>query len=227
MKRINQIGIIYFVMFQCIVFCCDCNPYPPPSEEFQKRPVVFIGIVQSIIQVDYYNTVTLTVLKSWKGVSSNTVTLKTANNSGACGISFFIADTFLVYADTSKDIIYTHLCTRTKNIARATDDLAYLKTLGIKNIEGLNGVNRRPSISCYPNPSNPSTSIRFVLNKPSFTKISLFNYVGQLIETVYEGDCESGVNEILYDTSRLSSGVYVLRLTADKVSLSTKLINLK
>jgi hypothetical protein len=68
----------------------------------------------------------------------------------------------------------------------------------------------------FPNPFNPSTSIPFSINCPSKVKIELFNSLGQLVKTIYEGYKDAGTYAIFlsFDNNLLSSGVYFYRLEA-------------
>lgn len=78
----------------------------------------------------------------------------------------------------------------------------------------------------YPNPFNPSTNIKFSLPVESKVKINLFNTLGEMIETLAEGEYSGGFHEINFDASSLSSGVYYYKLAAQgndgRLFVSTK-----
>lgn len=79
----------------------------------------------------------------------------------------------------------------------------------------------------YPNPFNPVTSISFELPRQSSVRLEIYNTLGQLVDVISHGYMPAGINEIEYDASELSSGVYFYRLVTDDNSLSKKMVLLK
>ncbi|MCH7878484.1 MAG: T9SS type A sorting domain-containing protein [candidate division Zixibacteria bacterium] len=78
----------------------------------------------------------------------------------------------------------------------------------------------------YPNPFNPTTRIPFNLAAKSDWTISIFNSLGQLIET-FKGRSSAGVVEIDWDASNVSSGIYHYRINAGAFTASRKMVLLK
>jgi hypothetical protein len=77
----------------------------------------------------------------------------------------------------------------------------------------------------YPNPFNPTTTIKFALPVDSRVKINVYSSLGQLVETLVDGEMQSGYHEINFDASRYSSGVYLYQLQAnDYVSVKKMLL---
>ncbi len=69
----------------------------------------------------------------------------------------------------------------------------------------------------YPNPFNPSTSIRFELPAASRTTIRIFNLIGQEVSVLLDNhELEAGAHSVVFDASRLASGVYLYRMDAAK-----------
>ena len=66
----------------------------------------------------------------------------------------------------------------------------------------------------YPNPFNPTTTISYILSKPSMVLLSVYNVLGQKIKDLVNEKQSSGKHEILFDGSQLSSGTYFYKLTA-------------
>ncbi len=66
----------------------------------------------------------------------------------------------------------------------------------------------------YPNPFNPSTTIRFQLPKSSMTSLKIFNALGQAIATLVEGQREAGLHQVQWNAMDIASGVYFYRLQA-------------
>jgi photosystem II stability/assembly factor-like uncharacterized protein len=66
----------------------------------------------------------------------------------------------------------------------------------------------------YPNPFNPSTTIRYTLPSAANVTLKIYNMLGQDIAMPVNERQEPGSKSVRFDASRLSSGVYIYRLTA-------------
>ncbi len=67
----------------------------------------------------------------------------------------------------------------------------------------------------YPNPFNPFTSISFALPKAGNVSLKIYNLLGQNVATLLDMYKPAGYHKVIFDGSRLSSGVYYYRLQAD------------
>ena len=79
----------------------------------------------------------------------------------------------------------------------------------------------------YPNPFNPSTTIKYSLPRESKIKIVLYNILGNEVETLYDGEQESGIHRLTLNASDLSSGVYFVTMSADHFNKSIKISLIK
>ena len=79
----------------------------------------------------------------------------------------------------------------------------------------------------YPNPFNPSTTIRFSLPKQTQLKLNLYNILGELVETIIEGNYEVGNYKVTFNASNLSSGVYIYRIESSEFVQTKKMMLLK
>ncbi|MBU1636257.1 T9SS type A sorting domain-containing protein, partial [bacterium] len=73
----------------------------------------------------------------------------------------------------------------------------------------------------YPNPFNPSATIRFELSVLSDVVLTVYNVAGQRVETLLEGQMLPGVHAVTFDGSKFSSGSYFYTLKAGEF-LETK-----
>ena len=65
----------------------------------------------------------------------------------------------------------------------------------------------------YPNPFNPSTTIRFELNERGRASLEVFDVSGRRVQVLHEGDLSQGVHEFRFNADNLPSGTYLYRLT--------------
>lgn len=75
----------------------------------------------------------------------------------------------------------------------------------------------------YPNPFNPSTTIKYSLPRQSRIKISLYNILGNLVETLFDGEQTTGIHRLILNAKDLSSGVYFVSMEADHFNKSIKI----
>lgn len=79
----------------------------------------------------------------------------------------------------------------------------------------------------YPNPFNPSTKIKFDIAKSAKVKLTIFNSIGEKIETLLDESFQAGSYETDFDGSKYPSGIYFYRLEANGFIISRKMILLK
>lgn len=70
----------------------------------------------------------------------------------------------------------------------------------------------------YPNPFNPMTTIEFALPVDGMVTLKVYNMLGQEMATLIDNEMmDEGTNEVTFDATSLSSGVYFYRLVAQGV----------
>ncbi len=84
----------------------------------------------------------------------------------------------------------------------------------------------------YPNPFNPTTDIEYSIARAGQYRLEVFNILGQRVRELASGYHNVGNFRITWDGrddagNRVSSGVYIYRLSGRDVSLSKKMILLK
>ncbi|MFH1197858.1 MAG: T9SS type A sorting domain-containing protein [bacterium] len=77
----------------------------------------------------------------------------------------------------------------------------------------------------FPNPFNPSTTIRISVPEPSFVIIKLYDILGAEISTLLYGELNTGVYDLRFDAYNLASGIYIYRMTAGSY-IETRKMNL-
>jgi hypothetical protein len=73
----------------------------------------------------------------------------------------------------------------------------------------------------YPNPFNPNTVISYQLSVVSNVSLKVYDILGREVATLVDGMKETGYYSVTFDGSRLASGVYFVRLTAQPADGST------
>ncbi|MBV6477945.1 MAG: hypothetical protein HGGPFJEG_00690 [Ignavibacteria bacterium] len=79
----------------------------------------------------------------------------------------------------------------------------------------------------YPNPFNPVTTIKYNLVKNSFVTLKVFDMLGKEIKTLVSEYQSTGIKEINFDASGLTSGVYFYSISAGDFSDVKKMMLLK
>ncbi len=79
----------------------------------------------------------------------------------------------------------------------------------------------------YPNPFNPSTKITFALPQAGKATLKVFNILGQEVASLVDGYQDAGSHQIVFDASRLASGVYFYQLRSGSFEQSKKMVLLK
>ena len=81
--------------------------------------------------------------------------------------------------------------------------------------------------SAYPNPFNPSTSIRLYMPTENITIVKVYNIMGQDVGELYNGVMPAGYTTLTWDASDLSSGVYIVRAISEQNMVSQKVMLVK
>lgn len=76
----------------------------------------------------------------------------------------------------------------------------------------------------FPNPFNPSTTIRFGLPERSNVKIEVYNVLGKLISTLLTQEMQHGYHQIEWKAENTASGTYLVRMTAESLESGKHLI---
>ena len=105
---------------------------------------------------------------------------------------------------------------------RAWDDTT---SAGIDDIIGL--PKEYVLYPAYPNPFNPTTTIRFSVAATHASLLQVYDITGRVVETLVNKRLISGVHEIIWNASNQSSGVYFVRLSNNTFRQTQKLILLK
>jgi hypothetical protein len=76
----------------------------------------------------------------------------------------------------------------------------------------------------YPNPFNPSTTIKYALPAAGSVRIRVMNQIGQTVRVLTDGMQESGYHQVTFDATGLASGVYFYQIEAGKFVDTKKVV---
>ena len=79
----------------------------------------------------------------------------------------------------------------------------------------------------FPNPFNPSTTIRFSMKHADHVVLKMFNIAGQEVFTLLDGKSSSGNHAVQFNANDLGSGTYFYSLTVGKQSSVKKMVLIK
>jgi photosystem II stability/assembly factor-like uncharacterized protein len=79
----------------------------------------------------------------------------------------------------------------------------------------------------YPNPFNPSTNISYSIPQSSFVTLKVYDVLGNEIIVLVNEEKPSGVYEVKFDVSNLSSGTYFYQIKTSSFVQTKKMILLK
>lgn len=125
-KAICALALILGLAISDAALACSCAPPGPPDKARDAADAVFSGKVLGVNSAASGLEVDIRVEGSWKGIPCETVVVRTASDSAMCGYTFEVGRTYLIYAHQQEGAFSTNLCTRTRPIDEAGEDLAAL-----------------------------------------------------------------------------------------------------
>lgn len=76
----------------------------------------------------------------------------------------------------------------------------------------------------FPNPFNPSTTIRFSLPHETRVRVEVFDLLGRKVRTLLDEELPRGTHSLVWDASQQASGVYYCRLQTKEIILTRAIL---
>lgn len=76
----------------------------------------------------------------------------------------------------------------------------------------------------YPNPFNSSTRFRYNVPQAGNVKVTVYNALGQKVTTLLDGYLEPGTRSLAWSAEGISSGIYIVVLTANGQRAARKMV---
>jgi 5'-nucleotidase/UDP-sugar diphosphatase len=83
------------------------------------------------------------------------------------------------------------------------------------------------TVSAYPNPFNPATTVSVSLPSEGRLIATMYNSIGQEVGRLADGEFEAGVHEFRWDASAMPAGVYFCRVSAAQTNGMVKVLLVK
>ncbi len=139
MKFVYAIAIVVSMFFlsAATATACSCIGGQPPCQAYGEASAVFLG---TVIESKFVKTKTgdfehdvrsvrLSIDTAFRGVEGGEVEITTGTGGGDCGFNFRQAQQYLVYAHAYEGKLSTSICSRTRLVSSAQEDLKYLRGL--------------------------------------------------------------------------------------------------
>ncbi len=131
-SRLILIAIPLLLFIRGEAYACKCGQ-PSVEWSFEKVPVIFSG---EVIKLDLFRA-TFKVEKMWKGKSAEEIVMLTGATRGAdgyivsssCNFRYVLGEKYLVYASGSGTELKASVCSRTKPLKSAAEDIRELERL--------------------------------------------------------------------------------------------------
>jgi len=148
-------------------------------------------------------------------------------NQKVNGVSWQLIGNFQFSADTSQKIIISDAgTTGTYVVADAIRLISYDPATPVE--EERNQVPTEFLLhQNYPNPFNPVTNISFNLAKNDFVTIKIYDVLGKEVKTLISEERNAGYNNIMFNASSLSTGIYFYQFRSGVISETKSMILLK
>jgi len=79
----------------------------------------------------------------------------------------------------------------------------------------------------YPNPFNPTTTIRYSLPSSEHVRIVIFDLAGNEVQLLLNENKTAGTHQLIWDAKELSSGIYLIQISAGNFTSTQKAILIK
>ncbi|HEX2865407.1 MAG TPA: T9SS type A sorting domain-containing protein [Ignavibacteriales bacterium] len=97
----------------------------------------------------------------------------------------------------------------------------------ILGVEKDNSIVKNYSLSAYPNPFNPVTTLEFNMPQAGQVELRIYDALGKEVTTLVNEERKEGSYKVRFNASSLPSGMYLCRMNAGKYSVTRKVILLK
>ena len=157
------------------------------------------------------------------------ITCKTYNGTYSDCISFYFNDTTAI--DDEVGYIFARNIGIIKKYGAWSDDVLYSVNIQGEPSSVQSTVSTTPTTIIlsqnYPNPFNPNTTIAYQIVNPGYVELSVFNPLGQEVQSLVNETQRAGRYIVNFDGTNLPSGVYYYRLISGSTVMSRNCLLIK
>lgn len=137
------VAVIALLAAPAAAWACSCSSAGPACQAFFATDVVFAGRVLSVTSQirtvelggglepmrESMAVVRMRVIDAYKNVSDKEVDIHTGQGAADCGYRFSVGGDYVIYAHANKGELFTSICSRTRPLSDAAEDLAFFRTM--------------------------------------------------------------------------------------------------
>ncbi len=134
-----------FLTAEKVAYACSCIEPASPSESLEGATAVFSGKVTQVSNTRFGNqdfdsgaVIVLETIEYWKGAAYKTAVIHTGLGGGDCGLGLVEGEEYLIYAYGQPDRLTSNICTRTRLLANASEDVAVFGAGRAPIVDGAN-----------------------------------------------------------------------------------------
>jgi plastocyanin len=79
----------------------------------------------------------------------------------------------------------------------------------------------------YPNPFNPSTQIKFDIPRTAFTRVTVYDIIGNELVNLVNENLQAGRYTVTWDAANYPSGVYLYKIVSGGYTVTKKMMLIK
>ena len=170
----------------------------------QQGEALLVSITRSSENLDY----SITAMTEESGVNFS----GTIEGVNADRINFFNNDG-PNWGGTGQGSMFVNSLKITANQATSNENLGTIKSFRLEQN--------------YPNPFNPTTNITYSLAESGKVRLTIFNMLGQELQTIENGLKSAGIHTATFNANSLNSGIYIYQLSTPSGTLSRKMTLIK
>ena len=109
--------------------------------------------------------------------------------------------------------------------------LGFVDYIPISTITGIGNTQIRidsyEMLEVFPNPYNPSVTIKFNIHTPGFVKMRVYDMLGREVHSILNENLQSGTYERNWNSANLASGIYIISLVTQERTFAKRIAVIK
>jgi S-formylglutathione hydrolase FrmB len=112
------------------------------------------------------------------------------------------------------DIIADVLISSAGRVLWETTHTIHIGTVSVDDSEDVNIPESFDLIGCYPNPFNPTTSVKVSVSYASIINVNVYDIMGRRVTSLCNTNLNAGSHSLVWDASNNAAGIYFVNMTA-------------